>query len=75
MKRTKFFATLLTVLATPGQDKPENYFEMVYTLTEKNGMTNLEIIQEDNRPNSVQEDEQGEENLILKSLKEVAEKK
>ena len=38
-------------------------------------MTNLEIIQEDNRPNSVQEDEQGEENLILKSLKEVAEKK
>src|ERR1700744_5127585 len=36
-------------------DKPENYFEMIYTLTTENGQTKLEIIQEDNRPNAVQE--------------------
>ncbi|HSD05861.1 SRPBCC family protein [Flavobacterium sp.] len=55
------------------EDKPENYFIMSYVLTNDNGKTNLEIIQEDNRPNAVQDDEQGEENPILKSLKEVAE--
>lgn len=55
------------------EDKPENYFEMVYNLTDKNGMTSLEIIQEDNRPNAVQEEPQGEENPILKMLKETAE--
>ncbi len=54
-------------------DKPENYFEMIYTLTEQSGKTNLEIIQEDNRPNAVQEEPQGEENPILKSLKDIAE--
>jgi hypothetical protein len=60
----------------PGlEDKPENYFIMSYVLTEVKGKTNLEIIQEDNRPNAVQEDEQGEENPILKSLKEIAETK
>ena len=55
------------------EDKPENHFEMIYTLTGQNAMTNLEIVQEDNRPNAVQEDIQGEENPILKMLKEVAE--
>ena len=58
----------------PGlEDKPENYFEMIYSLTADNGQTKLEIIQEDNRPNSVQQDEQGEENPILKMLKQIAE--
>ena len=57
------------------EDKPENYFEMIYTLTTDNGQTRLEIIQEDNRPEAVQEDEQGGENPILMMLKQVAEKK
>jgi uncharacterized protein YndB with AHSA1/START domain len=55
------------------EDKPENYFEMTYTLKDENGQTKLEIIQEDNRPNAVQEKVQGEENPILKMLKEIAE--
>ena len=55
------------------EDKPENYFVMSYILTEENGNTKLEIIQEDNRPNAVQEEQQGEENPILKSLKDLAE--
>lgn len=58
----------------PGlEDKPENYFIMNYILTEEDGQTKLEIIQEDNRPNAVQEKQQGEENPVLKALKEVAE--
>lgn len=57
------------------EDKPENYFIMSYVLTSEGGKTKLEIIQEDNRPNAVQEETQGTENPILKSLKEVAEKK
>jgi uncharacterized protein YndB with AHSA1/START domain len=56
------------------EDKPENYFIMSYILTRENGKTKLEIIQEDNRPNAVQEELQGEENPVLKSLKELAEK-
>jgi uncharacterized protein YndB with AHSA1/START domain len=56
------------------EDRPENYFIMSYILTSENGKTKLEIIQEDNRPNAVQEELQGEENPILKSLKELAEK-
>ena len=55
------------------EDKPENYFVMSYVLTANNGQTKLEIIQEDNRPNAVQEEPQGEENPVLKSLKEIAE--
>jgi len=55
------------------EDKPENYFIMKYNLTELNGKTKLEIIQEDNRPNSVQEEPQGEENPILQELKKVIE--
>ncbi len=57
------------------EDNPRNYFVMIYNLTEENGQTKLEIIQEDNRLNAVQEDEQGEENPVLKMLKDVAETK
>ncbi len=46
---------------------------MSYILTEENRQTILEIIQEDNRPNAVQEEPQGEDNPVLKSLKELAE--
>jgi uncharacterized protein YndB with AHSA1/START domain len=63
-------------LFAPGrglEDKPENYFIMSYTLTAGNGQTTLEIIQEDNRPNAVQEEPQGAENPILQSLKKIAE--
>ncbi len=55
-------------------DKPENYFEMEYKLTEKENGTELKIIQEDNRPGAKQEPEQGEENPVLKMLKELIEK-
>ncbi|MBP6432207.1 MAG: SRPBCC domain-containing protein [Ferruginibacter sp.] len=58
----------------PGlEDKPENYFIMSYVLTDDNGQTKLEIIQEDNRPNAVQEEPQGEENPVLMLLKQLAE--
>ncbi|NOU20016.1 MAG: SRPBCC domain-containing protein [Bacteroidales bacterium] len=57
------------------EDKPENYFVMSYVLTSDNAQTKLEIIQEDNRPNAVQEEPQGEENPVLKMLKDVAETK
>ena len=58
----------------PGlEDKPENYFEMSYVLTPENGQTKLEIIQNDNRPEAVQEEPQGEENPILQGLKRIAE--
>lgn len=55
------------------EDKPENYFIMNYVLTAENGQTKLEIIQEDNRPNAVQEEPQGEENPILQTLKKLVE--
>lgn len=55
------------------EDRPENYFIMSYVLTEENGQTKLEILQEDNRPGAVQESPQGEENPVLKALKELAE--
>lgn len=58
----------------PGlEDEPGNYFLMSYILTTENGKTKLEIIQEDNRPNAVQEEPQGEESPILQSLKKVVE--
>ena len=58
----------------PGlEDRPENYFIMTYVLTHQDGQTQLKIIQEDNRPNAAQEEPQGEENPVLKSLKELAE--
>ena len=55
------------------EDKLENYFIMNYVLTTEDGQTKLEIIQEDNRPNAVQEEPQGEENPILQALKQIAE--
>lgn len=58
----------------PGlEDKPENYFVMHYIIEKEKGVTKLQIIQEDNRPGAVQEAEQGEENPVLKMLKELAE--
>ncbi len=58
----------------PGlEDKPENYFEMIYSLTAEKGQTKLEIIHVDNRANAIQQEEQGEENAILKMLKQIAE--
>ena len=58
----------------PGlEDKPENYFIMKYVLTESGDNTRLEIIQEDNRPNAVQEPPQGDENPILQAIKKLAE--
>ncbi len=63
-------------LFAPGPDRediPENYFIMNYVLTAENGQTKLEIVQEDNRPNAVQEAPQGEENPVLQSLKKIAE--
>ena len=48
------------------EDKAENYFIMSYVLTDDNGQTKLEIIQEDNRPNAIQEEPQGEENQVLR---------
>lgn len=55
------------------EDKPENYFIMSYKLTQQDGQTQLEIIQEDNRPNAVQAEPQGDDHPILKSLKQLAE--
>jgi uncharacterized protein YndB with AHSA1/START domain len=58
----------------PGrEDIPENYFIMNYVLTGDATTTTLEIIQEDNRPGAKQEEPQGEENPVLKALKELAE--
>ncbi|MFA6150056.1 MAG: SRPBCC family protein [Chitinophagaceae bacterium] len=58
----------------PGlEDKPENYFVMHYIIEKEKGVTKLQIIREDNRPGAVQEAEQGEENPVLKMLKELAE--
>ena len=58
----------------PGvEDKPGNYFIMNYSLTETKTGTELQIIQEDNRPNAVQEEPQGEENPVLKGLKDLIE--
>ena len=56
------------------EDRPENYFEMEYKLTYKENGTELVIVQEDNRPGAKQEEEQGEENPVLKMLKELIEK-
>lgn len=54
------------------EDKPENYFTMSYILTNEHGQTRLEIVQEDNRPNAIQEEPQGEQNPVLMSLKQLA---
>jgi uncharacterized protein YndB with AHSA1/START domain len=57
------------------EDKLENYFVMKYFLTTENDKINLQIIQEDNRPNARQEDPQGEENPMLQMLKNLVETK
>jgi len=58
----------------PGlEDKPENYFIMSYVLRDEKTHTQLEIIQEDNRPGAIQEKPQGEENPVLQALKKIAE--
>ena len=44
---------------------------MSYVFTEVNGGIKLDIIQEDNRPNAIQEEPQGEENPIFKLLKDI----
>ena len=54
-------------------DKPENYFTMTYVLTQQDSQIQLEIIQVDDRPGAVQEKPQGEENPVLKLLKQLAE--
>ena len=55
------------------EDKPENYFIISYILSEENQKVKLEILQEDNRPGSIQEEPQGEENPILQGLKALIE--
>ncbi|MCJ7758455.1 MAG: SRPBCC domain-containing protein [Gillisia sp.] len=55
------------------EDKPENYFEMEYKLTENKNSTELQIVQKDNRKGAKQEEEQGEENPVLKNLKSIIE--
>jgi uncharacterized protein YndB with AHSA1/START domain len=57
------------------EDQPENYFTMSYVLTDDNGRTILEIIQQDDRPGAVQEEVQGEENPVMKALMQLAETK
>ncbi|HTF27339.1 MAG TPA: hypothetical protein VK625_00765 [Flavitalea sp.] len=46
---------------------------MSYVLSEDNGHVRLDIIQEDNRPGASQEEPQGEENAVLKTLKSLVE--
>lgn len=57
------------------EDKPEHYFFMEYNLSRVQNQTFLKIVQDDNRPNAVQAAPQGEENSVLKALKDVAEGK
>ena len=58
----------------PGlRDEPGNYFNMSYVLTEENGYTKLQIIQEDNRPGAVKEEPRDEANPVLLALKAIAE--
>lgn len=58
----------------PGrEDVPENYFTMTYVLQPQGDGTLLQIIQEDNRPGAVQEEEKGADNPVLQALKTVAE--
>lgn len=55
-------------LFAPGpnlEDKPENYFEMTYKLNEQGDHILLQIIREDNRPVSTQEEKKEEENPML----------
>jgi uncharacterized protein YndB with AHSA1/START domain len=63
-------------LFAPGpdlEDKPENYFVMSYILNEEKGQIKITITHEDNRPQAIQEEPQGEENPILSGLKSLIE--
>ncbi|MCF2443960.1 SRPBCC domain-containing protein [Dyadobacter sp. CY345] len=51
------------------EDRPENYFIMSYLLSEDEGVVTLVVNQEDNRPGSVQDTPNGEENQVLNGLK------
>ena len=55
------------------EDKPENYFVMNYILNEQKTSIRLDIIQEDNRPGSIEEAPQGEENPVMAALKALIE--
>lgn len=58
----------------PGmEDKPENYFIMKYLLEQENDLVTLQIVQEDNREGAIQEKPQGEENIMLQLLRQLAE--
>lgn len=55
------------------EDRPENYFTMIYTLEAVGGETLLTITQEDPREEASTEEVGGEENPILTALKQLAE--
>ncbi|MET3288364.1 UNVERIFIED_CONTAM: uncharacterized protein YndB with AHSA1/START domain [Brevibacillus sp. OAP136] len=59
----------------PGlEDKPENYFIMSYSLTDKDQSTLLSIKQTDNRPGASEQDSNEDgDNAILNALKAVVE--
>lgn len=58
----------------PGlEDKPENYFTMIYTLEEKDQKTTLAIIQEDPRGQMQEEQSEESENSVLQALKTLIE--
>ncbi|MDX6181702.1 SRPBCC family protein [Flavobacterium sp. Fl-77] len=56
------------------EDKEENYFIMSYILSDDDDRIKLEIVKEDNRTGAVIEKDSGEENPVLKALKEIIEK-
>ncbi len=58
-------------------DTPENYFYMSYSLAKADGTTTLTITQEDPRPGAGESggDTNDEENSVLKTLKELAERR
>jgi uncharacterized protein YndB with AHSA1/START domain len=58
----------------PGrEDLPENYFEMSYLLSEKEGKVILEIVRDDHKPGTRQEETQNGDNPVLSMLKSVCE--
>jgi hypothetical protein len=63
----------LFVPAPDLKDSPENYFTMSYVLSQNSDSVHLLINQEDNRPGSVQDEPNGEENEVLNALKELLE--
>jgi hypothetical protein len=63
----------LFVPAPDLKDSPENYFTMSYVLSQNSDSVHLLINQEDNRPGSVQDEPNGEENEELNALKALLE--